>query len=392
MSNRRTVYLDYSASTPTDPRVVEAMMPYFTEIFGNASSAHSFGQKAEMAIEKARRTVAKLLNCKPNEVIFTSGGSESDNLAIRSAAWAAREKTGRNHLITTPIEHSAVGKTMKQLAEHMGFELTLVEVDQYGMVTPEAFRTAITDKTCLASIIYANNEVGTVQPLAELGAIAKEHGIIFHTDAVQAGGQMLLDVQALNVDLLSISGHKFYGPKGVGALFVRDGIEMLSSSSGGSHEHGIRAGTHNTPFIVGLAKALELAYAEQAERQAHITKLRDMLIDGIMSRIPQAERTGHPEQRLPSHISFIFDSIDANKLIMHMDMKGVAASSASACKTGNPEPSGVLLALGYPREKALGSLRCSLSHHTSEEDIAYVVDVIVECVESLYKLERQLAK
>jgi cysteine desulfurase len=392
MSNRRTVYLDYSATTPTDPRVVEAMMPYFTEVFGNASSAHSFGQKAEMAIEKARRSVAKVFNSKPSEVIFTSGGSESDNLAIRSAAWAAREKTGRNHLVTTAIEHSAVGKTMKQMAEHMGFELTLVEVDKYGMVTPEAFRAAITDKTVLASIIYANNEVGTVQPLAELGAICKENGIMFHTDAVQAGGQMSLDVQALNVDLMSISGHKFYGPKGVGALYVRDGIEMLSSSSGGSHERGIRAGTHNTPFIIGLAKALELAYSELEERQAHIAKLRDMLLEGIMSRIPQAERTGHPENRLPSHLSFIFDGIDANKLIMHMDMKGVAASSASACKTGNPEPSNVLLALGYPRDKALGSLRCSLSHHTTEDDIRYVVDTIVECVESLQKLEKQLAK
>jgi cysteine desulfurase len=392
MSSRRTVYLDYSATTPTDPRVVEAMMPYFTEVFGNASSAHSFGQKAEMAIEKARRSVAKVFNSKPSEVIFTSGGSESDNLAIRSAAWAAREKTGRNHLVTTAIEHSAVGKTMKQMAEHMGFELSYVEIDKTGMVTPEAFRAAITDKTVLASIIYANNEVGTVQPLAELGAIAKENGIIFHTDAVQAGGQMSLDVQALKVDLMSISGHKFYGPKGVGALYVRDGLEMLSSSSGGSHERGIRAGTHNTPFIIGLAKALELAYAELDERQAHIAKLRDMLLEGIMSRIPQAERTGHPEKRLPSHLSFIFDGIDANKLIMHMDMKGVAASSASACKTGNPEPSNVLLALGYAREKALGSLRCSLSHHTTEEDIRFAVDTIVECVESLQKLEKQLAK
>jgi cysteine desulfurase len=281
---------------------------------------------------------------------------------------------------------------MKQMAEHMGFELSYVEIDEYGMVTPEAFRAAITEKTVLASIIYANNEIGTVQPLAELGAIAREHGVIFHTDAVQAGGQMSLDVKALNVDLMSISGHKFYGPKGVGALYVREGLEMLSSSSGGSHERGIRAGTHNTPFIIGLAKALELAYAEQEARQAHIAKLRDMLVDGVMSRIPQAERTGHPEKRLPSHVSFVFDGIDANKLIMHMDMKGVAASSASACKTGNPEPSSVLLALNYPREKALGSLRCSLSHHTSEDDIRYAVDVIVESVEALYKLEKQLAK
>jgi cysteine desulfurase len=391
MSNRRSVYLDYSATTPTDSRVVEAMMPYFSEIFGNASSAHSFGRKAEAAIENARTTVAKVFNCKVNEIVFTSGGSESDNLAIRGAAWTARQKSSGKHLITTAIEHGAVGNTIAQLAEVMGFEMTHVELDPYGRVHPEQFAAVITEQTTVASIIYANNEVGTIQPLAKFGKIAKEKDILFHTDAVQAAGQLSLNVQELNVDMLSISAHKFYGPKGVGALFVRDGIDLLSSQSGGSHERGRRAGTHNTPFIIGLAKALELAYEEQDERRTKLNNLREMLIDGVLAKVAQAELTGHPEQRLPSHASFALDGIDANQLVIHMDMQGVAASSASACKTGNPEPSSTLLALGYPESKAGGSLRCTLSHHLSEDDIAYAIDVIAESVETLNKLQKTLS-
>jgi cysteine desulfurase len=295
-------------------------------------------------------------------------------------------------MITTPIEHSAVGKTMAQLAGVMGFDLTLLPIDKYGMVNPADFEAAITDKTAVASVIYANNEVGTVNPLPELGKIAKAHNILFHTDAVQAAGQLSLDVQELNVDMMSISAHKFYGPKGVGALYVREGIELIPSQSGGSHEHGFRAGTQNTPFIVGLAKALEIAYQEREERLAHVTKLQKMLIDGISSRIPQAHPTGHPEQRLPSHASFVFDEMDANKLLIHMDMRGVAASSASACKTGNPEPSGTLLAMGYVHKDAYGGLRLTVSHHTSEEDVEYAIDVIVESVEAVYKLDKTLSR
>lgn len=392
MPQRRNVYLDYSATTPTDPRVVEAMMPYFSEIFGNASSAHSFGRKAEAAIETARETVASIFNCKPSEIVFTSGGSESDNLAIRGAAWSARQKSARKHMLTTPIEHAAVSTTMAQLAEIMGFDLTYLEVDNYGMVHPDEFESAITEKTSIASIIYANNEVGTIQPIAELGKMAKERGILFHTDAVQAAGQISLDVQALNVDILSISAHKFYGPKGVGALFVREGIELVSSQSGGSHENGRRAGTHNTPFIIGLAKALELAYEEREERRAKLDRLREMLIEGVLAKVPQAELTGHPKQRLPSHASFAMDGIDANQLIIHMDMRGVAASSASACKTGNPEPSSTLLALGYDENKARGSLRCTLSHHLTEDDISFAIAVIVESVEALEQLQKNLRK
>lgn len=390
MSEQRTVYLDYSATTPTDPRVVEAMQPYFTEIFGNASSAHRFGREAERAIESARETVARLVNCEPTEVVFTSGGSESDNLAVRGVAWAQRQNRSATHMITTPIEHGAVGRTMTQLEEVMGFEKTLLPVDRHGMVKPGDFAEAITEQTGIASIIYANNEIGTVQPLSELGKVAQERGVLLHTDAVQAAGQLSLDVQELGVDLLSISGHKFYGPKGVGALYVRDGIELVSSQSGGSHERGRRAGTHNTPFIVGLARALELAYEEREERRRKLDTLREMVIDAMLRRIPQAELTGHPEQRLPSHTSFVLDGINSNTLLMHLDMKGIAASSASACKTGNPKPSDVLLALGYAPEQASGSLRLTLGHHTTEEDIAYAIDGIAESVEALYKLHKTL--
>ncbi len=391
MVKRRTIYLDYSATTPTDPRVVEVMQPYFTDVFGNASSAHSFGRKAEVAIEEARRTVARILNCSPSEIVFTSGGSESDNLAIRGTAWANRDRYGHTHLVTTPLEHSAIGKTVSQLADVMGFQKTVLPVEQTGLVAPADFEAALTENTSIASVIYANNEVGTVQNLPALGKIARAHNVLFHTDAVQAAGQLPLDVEALHVDLMSLSAHKFYGPKGVGVLYVRDGVELLPSATGGSHEDARRAGTHNTPFIVGLAKALELAYEEREQRIAHLNTMRHMLIDGVLQRVPQAELTGHPEKRLPSHASFAFEGIDANKLIMHLDMRGVAASSASACKTGNPEPSGVLLAMGYPRSKAAGSLRCTLSHHTTEVEIEYAVDAIAEAVAALYKLQKTLA-
>ncbi len=386
MLAKRSVYLDYSATTPTDPRVVEAMMPYFTEVYGNASSAHAFGRKAESAIERARETVAKVLNCKPQEVVFTSGGSESDNMAVRGAAWAARQRGRGLHLITTPIEHSAVVKTIHQLADVQGFEETILPVDRQGMVSTEGFAATCNENTTFASVMYANNEVGTVQPIAELAAIAHENGALFHTDAVQGAGQLPMDVQVLGVDMLSMSAHKFYGPKGVGALYIRDGIDFVSSQTGGSHENGRRAGTHNTPFIVGLAKALELAHEEHDVRVAHYTHLRDMLTDGVLKRVPSAVATGHPTERLPSHASFVFPGLDANMLVMHLDMRGVAASSASACKVGNPEPSGVLLALGYDRNTAMGSLRLTVGKDTTEAEIAYVVDVIAQAVPKVQRL------
>jgi cysteine desulfurase len=387
--NRRTVYLDYSASTPTDPRVVEAMMPYFTEVYGNASSLHSFGRKAEQAIEDARETLAKIFNCQPSEIIFTSGGSESDNLAIRGAAWTAKERG--NHLITTPVEHSAVSRTVGQLADMMDFEKTVLPVDQHGMVDVEEFANACHSGTTVASIIYANNEVGTIAPIPQLAAQAKERGVLFHTDAVQAAGQLTLDVQTLGVDMMSISGHKFYGPKGVGALYVRKGIDLSPHMTGGSHESGRRAGTHNTPFIVGMAKALQLAHDERESRLAHYRTMRDALIDGISNSISDTHLTGHPEQRLPSHASFVFEGVDSTKLLMYLDMKGIAASSASACKTGNPEPSGVLLAMGYKPELASGSLRLSVGQHTTMEDVEYTLIALAESVEKLRKLNKAFA-
>lgn len=388
MLAKRSVYMDHSATTPTDPRVVEAMMPYFTEVYGNASSAHGYGRKAEQAIEKARETVAQILNCKPSEVVFTSGGSESDNLAVRGAAWAARQQGKGLHLITTPIEHSAVVRTVNQLAEVQGFEQTLLPVDKTARVRVTDFADVCTDETTFASVMYANNEVGTVQPLAELAAVAHEHDVLFHTDAVQAAGQLSLDVQALGVDMLSISAHKFYGPKGVGALYIRDGLDFLSSQTGGSHERGRRAGTHNTPFIVGLAEALKLAYAEQEERVAHYTAMRDRLIEGICGGVPGALLTGHAQERLPCHASFVFPGVDANTLVMHLDMKGVAGSSASACKVGNPEPSSVLLAMGYDRETALGSLRLTVGTQTTMDDIDYVIEMLKQSVPAVKRLSR----
>jgi cysteine desulfurase len=386
----RAVYLDYSATTPMDPRVLEAMLPYFADSFGNASSAHAAGRAAEQAVEDARETIARVFNCKPSEVIFTSGGSESDNLAVRGAAWAARAAGQGNHLITTPIEHSAVGKTVQQLAEVMGFERTVLPVDAQGRVDVEEFAGAIREGTTVASIMYANNEIGTIEPIPQLAQQAKARGVVFHTDAVQAAGQLNLDVDALGVDLLSISAHKFYGPKGVGALYVRDGIDLIPSQSGGSHERGLRGGTLNTPGIVGMAKALELAYDALELRTAQFRARRDQLIESVLHNIPSAQLTGDPAQRLPTHASFVFDGIDGNMLQIHLDLKGVMASSASACKTGNPEPSGVLLALGYPRATAGGSLRMTVGLHTTSDDIDYAVEMRAEVVAKLYKFKQTM--
>lgn len=388
---KHSVYLDYSASTPMDPRVVDAMMPYFTQIFGNPSSAHSFGRKAEQAIEDSRVTIARIFNCTPNEIIFTSGGSESDNLAIRGAGVAAKQAGKGNHLVTTPIEHSAVGRTVDHLVQTMDFERSHVVVNHEGLVDAEEFASVCREGTVVASIIYANNEIGTVQDIPRLAEMAHMRGALFHTDAVQAAGQLTLDVKTLGVDMMSISGHKFYGPKGVGALYVRQGIDIVPSQSGGSHENGRRAGTLNTPFIVGMATALELANLEHEQRLVHYRHLQQLLIDGILQRVPGSHISGHPTNRLPSHISFVFDGIDGNQLLMHLDIRGVAASSASACKSGNPEPSGVLLAMGYSREQALGSLRLSVGHDTTETDVAYAINAIVESLEALRKLKKVLS-
>lgn len=382
----RQIYLDHSATTPVDERVLEAMLPYFSGKYGNAASIHRFGQEAESAIEQARHTVAGILNCTPREIIFTSCGSESDNLAVRGAAFAARQEGRGAHIITQPLEHSAVGRTFGQLDLMFGFENTQATIDDTGMVTPDALRQAIRPDTVLISLMMANNEIGTLMPIAELVEVAHEKSITFHTDAVQAAGQLDLDVQKLGVDLMSISGHKFYGPKGVGALYVRDGTRVIPMQTGGSHEHGLRSGTQNTPLIVGLAKALELAYAEREQHIACYRQLRDRLIDGVLSRVPDAHLTGSRENRLPSHASFIFKHLDANMLLMHLDNKGIAASSGSACKTGNPQPSEILLHLGYDREWALGGLRLTVGRSTTIEDIDYVLEILPQAIENVRKM------
>ena len=392
MRTGKQVYLDHSASTPVDARVIEAMLPYFDDVYGNPSSAHRFGSSAERAIEDARIKVAGILNCQPAEVIFTSCGTESDNLAIRGAGWSARYRGEPSRLVTTPIEHSAVTNTVKQMKALMAFEAQIAPVDKYGLVEPEAFAEACQAGGALASVIYASNELGTIQDLPLLSGIAHAHGLLMHTDAVQAGGQLDLDVERLGVDMLSLSAHKFYGPKGVGILYVKDGVELAPSQSGGGHERGLRAGTHNTAFIVGMAKSLELAYDEQNQRLGHFTKLRDQLIQGILDRLPCAALSGHPQRRLPSHASFILHGIDANALMMHLDMVGLAASSGSACKTGNPEPSEILLGAGYSQEEAKCGLRLSLGLQNTEEDISYVLDVLATAVEKLSNLKREMAR
>ncbi len=386
MTHRRHVYLDHSASTPVDERVLAAMQPWFTRDFGNASSSHGPGRRAERAIEDARETVARILNCQPQEIVFNSGGTEGDNHALRGAAWSMFRAGRGRHLISNPIEHSAVSETLAQLAEVQDFSLSMLPVDRHGRCCLKDFRQAMRPDTVLASVMLANNEIGSLQPVAELAKPARASGILFHTDAVQAAGQVPLDVTALGVDLLNISAHKFYGPKGVGALYVRQGLDLLSSQTGGSHEEGRRAGTHNTPLIVGLARALELADEERELHVARFCRMRDMLVDQVLRLVPGSSLTGHPQERLPGHASFVFDEIDSSMLLIHLDVNGVAASGGAACKTGNPEPSEVLLAMGYGAQSATGGLRLSVGRGTTESDVDFAVNVLANSVEKLRQL------
>jgi cysteine desulfurase len=378
------IYLDHSATTPLDLRVLDVMLPYFSEIYGNPMAVHSFGRGAEHAVENARETVARLLNCQPHEVIFTSGGSESDNLALRGPAQYARANNLPCTLITGPVEHEAISGTARQLREVLDVALRIVPVDHYGRVSLDDLRTALQNLpvggVTLVSLIDTNNEVGTRNPIAEYAAIAREHGAIFHTDAVQAAGQFALDVEALDVDMLSLSSHKFYGPKGMGVLYLRDGVSFLTTQTGAKHEDHRRAGTHNVPGIVGTARALELVRAELSETTARLTKLRTRLVDGVLERVPGAELSGHPTERLPGHASFVFRDVESNTLLMHLDQHGIAASSGSACKVGDPKPSPILEALGYGPEWTRGGLRLTLGHSTAESEIDAVLDVLPEAV------------
>ncbi len=381
------IYLDYAATTPVDERVLAAMLPHFSGNFGNSSSIHHYGRQAEKTLEQARRDVAAVLNCQPSEVLFTSGGSEADNLALRGAALAQREARGARHLITTPIEHSAVLSTLRQLRDHFDFELTVLPVDAAGLVSVADVERALRPDTAVVSVMYASNEIGTVQPIGAIGALCRARGVLFHTDAVQAASQLEVDVQRLNVDLLALGAHKFYGPKGVGVLYLREGVAVLPTQTGGSHERGLRAGTHNTPYIVGLAEALKLTAAEREQHNARFCALRDRLIKGVLAAVPESALTGHATQRLPNHASFVFRGVDGNELLMHLDLAGIAASSGSACKTGDPEPSEVLLALGLAPEWALGSLRVTLGRPTTEVEVDKLVAVLPAVVAKLRALQ-----
>ena len=380
---QRAIYMDHAATTPVDRRVVQAMLPYWTEHYGNPSAVYRLAREAAKALQQARGTVASVLACKPREIIFTSCGSESDNLALRGVAFAQRARGKGNHIITTPIEHHAVLHTAEELRDRFGFELTLLPVNHYGLVNPDDVAAAIRDDTMLISVMYANNEVGTIEPIAEIGAIARERGIPFHTDGVQAGGVLPLDVDDLKVDMLSLSAHKFYGPKGVGLLYARDGVPLWPMQTGGGHERRRRAGTENVPYIVGLATALKLACEEVEQTSHRIANLRDRLIAGVLDRIPDVHLNGHPIERLPNNANFTFKYIEGEAVLIQLDLMGVAASSGSACSTGAVEPSHVLRAMGVPPEEAFGSLRLTLGRENTEEDVDYVLKVLPPIVERL---------
>lgn len=374
------IYLDCAATTPVDPRVVTAMQPYWTEIYGNSAATHAYGRAAAKGLEAARGQVADVLSCHPVEIVFTGSGTESNNLAVRGVAWAARRARRGNHIITTAIEHHAVGHTVEQLRDLFGFEVTIVPVDAHGRVNPDEIRRAIRDDTILISVMYASNEVGTIQPLAEIGQIARSRGIPFHTDAVQAVGKLDLNPDRLKVDLLALSAHKFYGPKGTGVLYVRRETALAPVLTGGGHEWGRRPGTVNVAGNVGLATALRLAEEERASETARLAGLRDRLINGVLSRVPHARLTGHPTERLADNASFVFRGCDGESLLLALDLAGVAASTGSACSTGDPEPSFVLTAMGLEPEWGIGSLRLTLGRWTTAGHIERVLDLLPEVV------------
>ena len=385
--NKKHIYLDHGASTPVHPQVIEAMSPYWTEIYGNPSSSHEFGRAAGHALDSARRTVAGLMNARPDEIIFTGCGSESDNLALRGVMWAARARGQGNHLITSCIEHGAVLQTAQQLRDHFGFDVTILPVNQYGQVDVRQVADAIRPGTALISIMAANNEIGTMQPVLEIGTLARAHGIPFHTDAIQAALVTRWDVAEMPVDLISLSPHKFYGPKGVGILYVRAGIEIVPALTGGGHEEGRRSGTVNVPFAVGAAEAYRLAVEEMPQRRAHYEALRDRLIEGIPAAVPDdCIVTGHSTNRLPHNASFAFRHCSGNDLLIHLDMAGIAASSGSACKTGNPKPSAILQALGLGEEWTKGGLRLTVGQQNTLEEVEYVIETIASVVHKLQKL------
>ncbi len=374
------IYVDNAATTKVAPEVLEAMLPYFTQDYGNPSSIYAEGRKAKSAIEHAREQVAAAIGADPKEIYFTGSGSEADNWAIRSTARALKSKG--NHIITSAVEHHAVLHTCKDL-ESQGYEVTYLPVDKYGMVSPDDVKSAIKDTTVLISIMLANNEIGTIMPIAEIGEIAKAAGIVFHTDAVQAIGNIPVDVNAMNVDMLSLTGHKFHGPKGSGALYVRNGVKLMSFITGGAQERMRRAGTENVPGIVGLGKAIELATANIPEKQKKLTALRDAYIKKVLETIPYSHLNGHPTKRLPGNANISFEFIEGEGMLLCLDMKGISASSGSACTSGSLDPSHVLLAIGLKHEEAHGSLRVSFGEDNTADDVNYIADSLKEIVERL---------
>ena len=386
MIQNHLIYFDYAATTPVDPRVMQVMLPYFSETFGNPSSIHQFGQKAEAALENSREMIARTMHCLPEEIIFTSCGTESDNLALRGAALLARQERNANHLLISPVEHHAVSRTAEQLVRLYGFELEYLPVDSNGRTSPDDVASCLCADTAVVSIIYANNEIGTLNPIAQIAEICRSKGVTFHTDAVQAAGYLPMDIPTLNADLISIGAHKFYGPKGIGALYIRKGLKIFPAQTGGGQEYGFRAGTQNIPYIVGMAEALRLAQSEKETRASALSPLRDHLVGTVLEEIPDTQLTGHPQERLPNHASFIFKGIDGNALLMMLDMEGFACSSGSACKTGNPEPSEVLTSLGFTHDWALGSLRVTLGMYTSSSEIEAFLKVLPNVVSRLRKL------
>lgn len=378
--------MDYAATTPVDKEVIDEMIPYFNEIYGNASSIHSFGRDAFNAIEHAREQVANIINAGSDEVIFTSGGTESDNLAIKGVAYLNKKKrnTNGNHIITSAIEHPAVLETCKYL-EKQGFNVVYLPVDEYGLINPDDLIEAISKDTFLITIMFANNEIGTIEPIEEIGNIAREHDVLFHTDAVQAVGKVPIDVNKFNIDLLSISSHKIYGPKGVGALYIREDVKLQPIVHGGGHEKGLRSSTYNTPGIVGLGKACELGKKRMKKDVIHLKNLRDTLIKNVLE-IEESYLNGHPEKRLVNNAHFRFTAIEGESLNLMLDDKGIAASTGSACSSKKLQASHVLLAIGLDPVEAHGSLRLTLGRWNTPKDITYVADVLPEIVENLRKM------
>jgi len=381
--NGKRIYLDHAATTPAHPEVTEAMSPYYSEVFGNPSSIHSFGQEARTAVEEAREKVAALINAKKDEIVFTSGGTESDNFAIKGACLANKAK--RNRILTTPIEHHAVLGPC-EFMKTLGFEISYLPVDGYGMVDPADVKKDLNDKTALVSIMHSNNEIGTIQPIEEIGKITREAGVYLHTDAVQSAGAVPLDVDKMNVDLLSVSAHKLYGPKGAGCLYIRKGTKMVPFMHGGGQEKNRRGSTENVPGIVGFGKAAELAVKELDQRRAHLIPLRDRLIKGLSEKIGNALLNGHPSKRLPNNVSMCFEFVEGESMLLNLDMEGIAASTGSACSSATLEPSHVLLAIGRPHAIAHGSIRFTLGRMTTDGDIDKILDVFPKIVSKLRKM------